>query len=399
MTEKCSFCGNTRDVQKGLSGYICKDCCEIIYNGFDYNDNFDSVENLKPHLLKKELDKYVIGQDKAKKTLCVAVYNHLKRLEKKNSKIKVEKSNILIMGPTGSGKTYVMSTLSKLLNIPMVVVDATSFTEAGYVGDDVTSILKKLYIAAEYDIDKAEHGIVYVDEIDKIVAKTESFNSRDVNGMGVQQAFLKIMDGGTQTFTMDSMTKQEISIETDNILFVFGGAFVGLDKKTSERMGIKEQKQIGFDAPDLKKEEIKKVTSEDVIKYGFIPEFVGRVPVIVQLSQLTRQELFNVLTKPKNAILKQYQELLRVDGINLTFADEVIERILNESEKKNLGARGLRSCIEDSMMDIMYELPKYPEIKEFIITNEVLDNPEQAIKKYISTLTKNKTERKLSVNG
>lgn len=387
MKEQCSFCGEVREVIDGQNGYICKDCCELLYSRFDYKTEVSACKDIKPHLLKRELDKYVIGQDKAKKTLCVAVYNHYKRLNKKgNSKVKLDKSNIMIMGPTGSGKTYIMSMLSQILDIPMVTVDATSFTEAGYIGDDVSSILKKLYVAAEYDLSKAEYGIVYVDEIDKIVAKTESFSSRDVNGMGVQQAFLKIMDGGNQTFTLDQLSKQEVTMNTDNILFVFGGAFIGLDDKTSERMGVKKQKQIGFDNIQGDEKELGKITSEDVIKYGFIPEFMGRIPVIVQLSQLTRDELLMILTKPKNAILRQYKELMKADNIKLEFSDEVIEEILNQAETKNLGARGLRSCIEDCMMEVMYELPKYTGIKEFTITKEVMENPELAVKKYAASI-------------
>lgn len=389
MIGKCSFCGEEREITFGLNGSICKECAEVIFDEFNSKKNIHMASSIKPHLLKAELDKYVIGQEEAKKTLSVAVYNHYKRIQNnKPGRTQVDKSNILIIGPTGSGKTYIMKILSQLLDVPMVSVDATSFTEAGYVGDDVVSILKKLYIASNNDIERASRGIVYVDEIDKIVCKSSSPGERDVNGMGVQQAFLKLMEGGEQTFSMDKMGMSDITISTDNILFVFGGAFVNLIDKDNNRMGMFKNKKIGFGGEtitEIKTNEKKKLTSEDVVKYGFIPEFMGRIPVMVQLSQLSREELKNILTKPKNALLKQYKELMRVDGIKLDFSNEVVEMIVDKAVQKNLGARGLRSCIEDSMMKIMYELPKYENIKEFIVDNDVINDPENYIKRKYGT--------------
>lgn len=395
MIGKCSFCGENREVIKSGNGCICRECSEVIFDEFSSTAKANVALDMKPHTLKAELDKYVIGQEEAKRTLSVAVYNHYKRIKKNaNNRIQIDKSNILILGPTGCGKTYIMKILSRLLNVPMISVDATSFTETGYVGGDVTDILKKLYIAADSNLEKAQKGIVYVDEVDKIMSKAEGISSKDINGTGVQQAFLKLMEGGEHSFSMDKMGMETVNMATDNILFVFGGAFVSLISKDRERM--KFMRPIGFGAESVSKavEPIKKkIVSEDIVKYGFIPEFVGRIPIIVQLDQLSKQDLTDILTKPKNALLKQYKALLKDDGIKLNFSKDVVEMIVDKAVEKNLGARGLRGCIEDCMMTVMYELPMYDGIKEFTITKEVVENPEGYIKSHCGQVPSVKKEK------
>ena len=389
MIGKCSFCGLEKDIIVGAHGNICFDCCNAVIDEFDYipEDLGESNINLKPHELKALMDEYIIGQEEAKKILAVSVYNHYKRINMRGS-TKINKTNILMIGPTGSGKTYIMQTLADILKLPFVIVDATSFTEAGYVGEDVSSILKKLYTQANGDIELAEKGIVYVDEVDKIVSKEEGHNSRDVNGTGVQQALLKMMENGEQAFTIESgMGKLEITMKTDNILFVLGGAFVGLNKIVESRLN-KNKSHIGFDRAEINKDtntyvNMDELTQADIISYGFIPEFVGRIPVITQINQLSNKELQDILTKPKNSIVKQYKSLLKADGVTLNFDKSAIEYIVAEASKKKLGARGLRGIVDKPMNILMFELPKYDNIKKMVITKELLDNPNKELEKII----------------
>lgn len=382
---KCSFCGMTKEIMEGKDSNICLDCCNAALESFEPDDDFDTLNiDLKPHEIKEKLDEYIVGQNEAKQILSVAVYNHYKRIKIK-SDTRIQKSNILLIGPTGSGKTYIMQTLANILNTPFAIVDANTFTEAGYVGDDVSSILKKLYFQAEGDIELLEKGIVYVDEVDKLVSKIDNHNARDVNGTGVQQAFLKMMEGGEQTFQLDQGgSKNEVTVNTDNILFVFGGAFIGLNKVIDGR--INKKTSIGFGStpePVNETNDTKNITQTDLIKYGFIPEFVGRIPIIVEISQLTKDELKMILTKPKDAIVKQYKTLIKADGVSVKFDDSAINYIVEEANKKALGARGLRGIIDKSMNILMYELPKYPFIKKMTITKELLDHPENEFKKIV----------------
>lgn len=395
MSLVCEFCGRPESkklkIIAGNKFNICRDCFDKIKDGLE--DNFEELSNIessndlmKPHEIKEKLDEYIIGQEEAKKILSVAVYNHYKRISIKSAS-NIQKTNIMLIGPTGSGKTYLMQTLSKILNVPLVIVDATSFTEAGYVGDNVEDILKKLYLKAGKNLKLAEKGIVYIDEVDKLLSKSEDSSKRDVNGMGVQQALLKILEDCDVTFELkeSEMIKKDIEMKTKNILFVAGGSFIGLDKVVEKRVKYATSSSMGF---GLKKEEqafdaSKDIISEDIIKYGMIPEFVGRIPVFVQLNKLTDEELEKILTKPKNSITRQYKSLFKIDGVKLTFDKDSLKYIVEEAQKKKLGARGLRGIIDKQMNTLMYEIPRHENIKEITITKELLSSNTEEIEHFL----------------